>query len=60
MLYKKLCTEPDCFNEVTEDDIERNSAGEIYERSKKCWDCRTKQDREAIKKWRHKQKTWEK
>ncbi len=54
--YNKLCTENDCYVEVSEDDIERNSKGEIYERSKKCWDCRTKQDREAIKRWRKNQR----
>ena len=50
--YNKLCSEDDCFNLVEENDIERNKKGEIYERSKKCWDCRTKQDRRAIKEWR--------
>lgn len=52
--YNALCSEPDCFNKVKELDIERNAIGEIYERSKKCWDCRTVQDRKAIKKYRNK------
>ena len=52
--YIALCTEADCFNEVREDDIERDENGIIYERSKKCWDCRTSTDRKAIKKWRQK------
>jgi hypothetical protein len=50
--YKALCIENDCFNNVTESDIERDQSGNIYERSKKCWDCRTDADRKAIKKWR--------
>lgn len=54
--YEKVCSADDCYEIVTEDDIERNENGEIYERSKKCWDCRTKQDRAAIKKWRQKHK----
>lgn len=53
--YSKLCSENDCYNNVDEYDIERNAKGEIYERSKKCGDCRSKQDRNAIKKWRQKQ-----
>ena len=53
--YNKLCIEDDCYNFVKEDDIERNKNGEIYERSKKCWDCRTQQDKRAIKEWRKKQ-----
>ena len=48
--YNKVCSEDDCFNIVKEDDIERNMEGKIYERSKKCWDCRTIQDKKAIKK----------
>lgn len=56
MSYEALCTETDCFEVVREDDIERDFTGNIYERSKKCWDCRTKQNRLAIKKWRSKQK----
>jgi len=50
--YDKLCSEDDCFNVVEEDDIERGRDGHIYERSKKCWECRTKQDRAAIKRFR--------
>ena len=54
--YATTCSEPDCFKIVKEDDIERNASGEIYERSKKCWDCRTKKDKVAIKKWRKEHK----
>ena len=54
--YNALCSEDDCYEKVDELDIERNSKGEIYERSKKCWECRTKQDRSAIKKFRQKQR----
>lgn len=50
--YSELCSEDDCYEIVSESDIERNQKGEIYDRSKKCWDCRTKQDREAIKRFR--------
>ncbi len=52
--YEALCVEEDCFNVVREDDIERARDGCIYERSKKCFDCRTKQDRNAIKSFRNK------
>lgn len=52
MNYELLCTEKDCFTMVKEDDIERDTKGNIYERSKKCWDCRTPADRKAIKAWR--------
>ncbi len=52
--YKASCSEPDCFNTVDETDIERDKNGRIYERSKKCWDCRTVLDRRAIKKFRKK------
>lgn len=55
--YEALCSEPDCYNVVKEDDIERDVNGNIYERSKKCWDCRTLQDRKAIKAWRKKHKS---
>lgn len=50
--YEALCDGPDCFKVVKEDDIERGVSGKIYERSKKCWDCRTDQDRKAIKRFR--------
>jgi hypothetical protein len=50
----KVCSEDDCFSIVSEDDIERDIDGNIYERSKKCWNCRTVNDRKAIKKWRQK------
>lgn len=50
--YRKVCSADDCYKIVTEDDIERDSQGNIYERSKICWDCRTASDRRAIKKWR--------
>lgn len=50
--YNQICTEDDCFKTVKEDDIERDSKGNIYERSKKCWDCRTDADKRAIKKFR--------
>lgn len=53
--YKALCSEPDCFRKVDEFDITRNYKGEICERSKKCRDCRTKSDKNAIKQWRKKQ-----
>ena len=49
----KLCSEPDCYEET---DLEINVKGEIYPRSLKCWDCRTKQDRDAIKRWRKKER----
>ena len=52
MKYDSLCSEPDCYHEVTEGDIERGVSGQIYERSKKCWDCRTVLDRKAIKEFR--------
>lgn len=52
--YKNVCSDCDCYEIVTEDDIERDKDGNIYERSKKCWECRTKADRTAIKKWRQK------
>ncbi len=52
--YSKVCTEDDCYNIVTEDDVERDKNLHIYERSKKCWDCRTPQDKKAIKAWRKK------
>lgn len=52
MSYEKVCTEDDCFHVVKEDDIERDSKGNIYERSMKCWDCRTPQDKRAIKRFR--------
>jgi hypothetical protein len=52
--YEKLCSEDDCYNVVKEDDIERDKYGNIYERSKKCWACRTQTDCNAIKKWRQK------
>lgn len=50
--YDKLCSEDGCFAVVKENDIERGLDGHIYERSKKCWDCRTDQDRTAIKRFR--------
>jgi len=53
-MYDALCSENDCFNSVGESDIERDESGKIYERSKKCWGCRTDADRRAIKKWRQK------
>lgn len=52
--YEKLCSEDDCYTVVKEDDIERGFSGEICERSKKCFDCRTKQDKRAIKDFRAK------
>ena len=55
-VWKKLCSEPDCYNKVDEDDIERGVDGTIYERSKKCWDCRTDADKKAIKRFRSKTK----
>lgn len=53
--YIGLCKGEDCFRKVSEYDITRNSVGEICERSKICSDCRTKSDKNAIKKWRQKQ-----
>lgn len=53
--YEALCTEDGCYSVVKEDDIERGTSGEVYERSKKCWDCRTPQDKRAIKNFRSKQ-----
>ena len=50
--YDSICTEPDCYTYVKEDDIERGVLGNIYERSKKCWNCRTEADRVAIKRFR--------
>lgn len=52
--YDALCSEDDCFNPVEESDVERDSVGNIYPRSKKCWDCRTRADKRAIKTWRRK------
>lgn len=52
--YNALCSSTDCYRMVKEDDIERDNDGNIFERSKICWDCRTKQDRVAIKRWRQK------
>lgn len=52
--YKAIFTEDDCFSTVKESDIERDKNGNIFERSKKCWKCRTEQDRKAIKRWRNK------
>ena len=52
--YSEVCSKDDCFNIVNESDIERDKEGNIYERSKICWGCRTKADRLAIKKWRQK------
>ena len=52
--YVALCSEDNCYNILEEDDIERDKNGVIYERSKKCWDCRTLQDRKAIKAYRRK------
>lgn len=52
--HKKLCSEEDCYKEA---DLEINDKGEIYPRSLKCWDCRTKQDRDAIKRWRKKERS---
>ena len=54
--YKKVCSEPDCFKIVTEDDIYRTGLGEIYEPTKKCWDCRTPQDFKKMKAWRKRQR----
>ena len=50
--YNALCSEYNCYEIVKEDDIERDKNGIIYERSKKCWGCRTLQDHKAIKAWR--------
>ncbi|MBI4029482.1 MAG: hypothetical protein HY376_03920 [Candidatus Blackburnbacteria bacterium] len=52
--YNAVCSEDNCYKSVKEDDIERGQNGFIYERSKKCWDCRTPQDSKAIKAWRKK------
>jgi len=50
--YNSTCTDQDCYNTVKEDDIERAEDGRVYERSKKCWECRTELDRKAIKRFR--------
>ncbi len=50
--YNSLCSEPDCYSVLKEDDIERGVSGAIYGRSKKCWNCRTDADRKAIKRFR--------
>jgi hypothetical protein len=50
--YQKLCSNNDCYKLVGESDIERDILGNIYERSKKCWDCRTLKDKKAVKAWR--------
>ena len=50
--YNALCSEENCFSVVRESDIERGVLGVVYERSKKCWGHRTKQDKEAIKRFR--------
>lgn len=52
--YSKFCASDGCMRIVGEDDIERDKDGKIYERSKICFDCRTSQDKQAIKKWRQK------
>lgn len=57
--YDATCTQEDCFNMVKEDDIERNFSGEIYPRSMICWDCRTSQDKKAIKAWRSKNRNYQ-
>lgn len=54
--YKSICSEADCYKRVDEMDIERDSEGNIFERSKICYDCRTPQDKRAIKDWRKKHK----
>ena len=55
--YNKVCSANDCFTIVKEDDIERDKNGVVFERSKICYDCRTPQDKRAIKAWRKKHKT---
>jgi hypothetical protein len=55
--YNKLCSADDCYTMVYEDDIERDENGVIFERSKICYDCRTPQDKRAIKAWRKKHKS---
>ena len=50
--YKSICSEADCYKKVDELDIERGTKGQIYERSKKCLECRTPLDRKAIKRFR--------
>ena len=57
--YSALCLGEDCYNIVKESDIERKRDGIIYERSKLCWDCRTVEDRKAIKRWRKKHRVAE-
>lgn len=52
--YSKLCLEDNCFRLVKEDDIARDKKGIILNRSRKCWSCRTKKDKVAIKRWRKK------
>ena len=52
--YEALCTEDDCFNVVKTDDLEIAPSGRICPRSQKCWDCRTVQDKKAIKRFRSK------
>ena len=52
--YEKICSSGECMRVVKEDDIERDKDGNIYERSKICWNCRTPQDKKAIKNWRQK------
>lgn len=55
---KKICSEPDCFKTVSlatvGGDVVYKPDGSIYERSLKCWDCRTETDRKAIKRARNK------
>lgn len=50
--YDKLCNAPDCFTVVKEADVERGISGEVYERSKTCYGCRTEQDNRAVKRFR--------
>jgi hypothetical protein len=57
-MKSRLCSETDCYNNVAEDDIERDAkTGAVYILSLKCWDCRTPQDRKKIKAWRKRHRT---
>jgi hypothetical protein len=57
----QICSEPDCYKDVDlELEAVKKPDGSYYERSLKCFDCRTDSDKRAIKanakKWRKKVK----
>lgn len=54
--YYAVCKDADCFRMVSEEDIERDEKGIICIRSKICHNCRTPQDKRAIKNFRRKRR----